>query len=40
MRCRRHIWVLQLGLVMLLLANVLTSQTLFKVSNPKQQEWP
>lgn len=40
MHCRRHISVLQVGFVIFVLGNVCASQTTFRVSNPKHQEWP
>jgi hypothetical protein len=40
MNSKRYIALLKGGFVILVLANVCSSQTYFRVSNPKQQKWP
>jgi hypothetical protein len=40
MNSKTYIALLKRGFIILVLANVCSSQTYFRVSNPKQQQWP
>jgi hypothetical protein len=40
MNSKTYIAMLKVGFVILVLANICSSQTYFRVSNPKQQKWP